>query len=246
MPLQLTGAPSDPDLIRLPWDVPLEEWPAHHLVSLPRGISRHVVRFARLSGKVYAIKEISEYYAKREYRLLWDLSRMDTPSVEPVAVVTGRTDANGEPLDSALITQHLQFSLPYRAVMSGTLRPETLNRLMDALAVLLVRLHLSGFYWGDCSLSNIAVPPGRGLLRRLSGRRRDRRAPPHDQRGPAAVRHRGRAHQHLRRDARPGGGRAARTPPSTRRRSPTRSASATTGSGASSPPTRSSRRSTGT
>ncbi|MER6827143.1 DUF4032 domain-containing protein [Streptosporangium sp. NPDC000563] len=155
MPLQLTGAPSDPDLIRLPWDVPLEQWPEHRLVSLPRGISRHVVRFARLSGKVYAIKEISEYYAKREYRLLWDLSRMDTPSVEPVAVVTGRTGADGEPLDSALITQHLQFSLPYRAVMSGTVRPETLNRLLDALAVLLVRLHLSGFYWGDCSLSNV-------------------------------------------------------------------------------------------
>ncbi|MFI6454112.1 DUF4032 domain-containing protein [Streptosporangium amethystogenes] len=155
MPLQLTGAPSDPDLIRLPWDVPLEDWPEHRLVSLPRGISRHVVRFTRLAGKVYAIKEISEYYAKREYRLLWDLSRMDTPSVEPVAVVTGRTDAAGEPLDSALITQHLQFSLPYRAVMSGTVRPETLNRLLDALAVLLVRLHLSGFYWGDCSLSNV-------------------------------------------------------------------------------------------
>ncbi|MGJ6960481.1 DUF4032 domain-containing protein [Streptosporangium sp. G11] len=155
MPLQLTGAPSDPDLIRLPWDVPLERWPEHRLVSLPRGISRHVVRFARLSGRVYAIKEISEYYAKREYRLLWDLSRMDTPSVEPVAVVTGRTDADGEPLDSALVTQHLQFSLPYRAVMSGTIRPETLNRLLDALAVLLVRLHISGFYWGDCSLSNV-------------------------------------------------------------------------------------------
>ncbi|MET8333611.1 DUF4032 domain-containing protein [Streptosporangium canum] len=155
MPLQLTGAPGDPDLIRLPWDVPLEQWPEHHLVSLPRGISRHVVRFARLSGKVYAIKEISEYYAKREYRLLWDLNRLDTPSVEPVAVVTGRTGADGEPLDSALITRHLQFSLPYRAVMSGTIRPETLNRLLDALAVLLVRLHLTGFYWGDCSLSNV-------------------------------------------------------------------------------------------
>ncbi|OUC94359.1 DUF4032 domain-containing protein [Streptosporangium minutum] len=155
MPLQLTGAPGDPDLIRLPWDVPLEQWPEHHLVSLPRGISRHVVRFARLSGKVYAIKEISEYYAKREYRLLWDLNRLDTPSVEPVAVVTGRTGADGEPLDSALITQHLQFSLPYRAVMSGTIRPDTLNRLLDALAVLLVRLHLTGFYWGDCSLSNV-------------------------------------------------------------------------------------------
>ncbi|WP_326824837.1 DUF4032 domain-containing protein [Streptosporangium sp. NBC_01756] len=155
MPLQLTGTPGDPDLLRLPWDVPLEQWPAHHLVSLPRGISRHVVRFARLAGRVYAIKEISEYYAKREYRLLWDLHRLDTPSVEPVAVVTGRTGADGEPLDSALITQHLQFSLPYRAVMSGTLRPDTLNRLLDALAVLLVRLHLGGFYWGDCSLSNV-------------------------------------------------------------------------------------------
>ncbi|GIH77949.1 DUF4032 domain-containing protein [Planobispora longispora] len=155
MPLQITGAPSDPDLLHLPWDTPLEKWPEHRLVSLPRGISRHVVRFVRLSGKVYAIKEIGEHFAKREYRLLWDLNRLDTPAVEPVAVVTGRTGTDGEPLDSALITQHLQFSLPYRAVMSGTVRPDTLNRLLDALAVLLVRLHLTGFYWGDCSLSNI-------------------------------------------------------------------------------------------
>ncbi|GGK76087.1 LPS kinase [Sphaerisporangium melleum] len=154
MPLQMTGAPSDPDLIRLPWDVPLAEWPEHYLVTLPRGISRHIVRFARLSGRVYAIKEISERYAKREYQLLWDLSRLDTPSVEPVAVVTGRKSADGEPLDSALITRHLQFSLPYRAVLSGTLRPDTLIRLLDALAVLIVRLHLNGFFWGDCSLSN--------------------------------------------------------------------------------------------
>ncbi|GAA3156373.1 DUF4032 domain-containing protein [Planomonospora alba] len=156
MPLQLTGTPSDPDLLlRLPWDVPLEDWPEHRLVSLPRGISRHVVRFTRLSGRVYAIKEISEKFAQREYRLLWDLHRLDTPAVEPVAVVTGRTGKDGEPLDSALVTQHLQFSLPYRAVMSGTVRPDTLNRLLDALAVLLVRLHLNGFYWGDCSLSNV-------------------------------------------------------------------------------------------
>ncbi|GII66218.1 LPS kinase [Sphaerisporangium krabiense] len=154
MPLQMTGAPSDPDLIRLPWDVPLEEWPEHHLVTLPRGISRHIVRFARLSGRVYAIKEISERYAKREYQLLWDLNRLDAPAVEPVAVVTGRREAGGEPLNSALITRHLQFSLPYRAMLSGTLRPDTLIRLLDALAVLLVRLHLAGFYWGDCSLSN--------------------------------------------------------------------------------------------
>ncbi|TQS03476.1 DUF4032 domain-containing protein [Microbispora bryophytorum] len=152
--MQITGAPSDPDLIRLPWDVPLEEWPVHHLVTLPRGISRHVVRFARLSGRVYAIKEISTRYAKREYQLLWDLARHDAPSVEPVAIVTGRTAPDGSELDSALITRHLQFSLPYRAVLSGSVRPDTLTRLLDALAVLLVRLHLTGFYWGDCSLSN--------------------------------------------------------------------------------------------
>lgn len=154
MPLQLTGAPSDPDLILLPWDRPLAEWPEQHLVSLPRGISRHVVRFVRLSNRIYAIKETSERYARREYRLLRDLARQDVPAVEAVAYVTGRATPAGEPIDPALITRHLQFALPYRAVLSGVLRPDTLTRLLDALAVLLVRLHLTGFYWGDCSLSN--------------------------------------------------------------------------------------------
>ncbi|WP_283133231.1 DUF4032 domain-containing protein [Rhizohabitans arisaemae] len=154
MPLQMTGAPGDHALLQLPWEVPLEEWPENRLVPLPRGISRHVVRFARISGRIYAIKEVGERLARHEYRMLRDLSRHDVPAVEAVAVVTGRTDASGEPLDSALITEHLQFSLPYRAVFSGTLRPDTMTRLLDALAVLLVRLHLAGFYWGDCSLSN--------------------------------------------------------------------------------------------
>ena len=53
-----------------------------------------------------------------------------------------------------LITRHLQFSLPYRALFSHVLRPETMNRLLDALAALIVRMHLTGFSWGDCSLSN--------------------------------------------------------------------------------------------
>src|SRR5699024_3868826 len=55
---------------------------------------------------------------------------------------------------SVLVTEHLKFSLPYRALFSQTLRPDTARRLIDALAVLLVRLHLVGFYWGDVSLSN--------------------------------------------------------------------------------------------
>jgi hypothetical protein len=39
-------------------------------------------------------------------------------------------------------------------LFSQALRADTATRLVDALAVLLVRLHLAGFYWGDVSLSN--------------------------------------------------------------------------------------------
>ena len=152
--LQITAAAPDPALLDLPWHIPLADWPADQLAALPRGISRHTVRFARLSGRVIAIKEIGETVAYREYELLRQLSRLDVPSVEPVAVISGRTDPDGEPLEPVLITQHLRFSLPYRSLFSQALRPDTATRLIDALAVLLVRLHLVGFYWGDVSLSN--------------------------------------------------------------------------------------------
>ena len=152
--LQITAAAPDPALLDLPWQIPLEDWPAVNLAALPRGISRHVVRFVRLSGRVIAVKEIGETVAYREYELLRALSRLDVPSVVPVGVITGRRSPEGEPLEAVLITQHLQFSLPYRALFSQALQPGTTARLIDALVVLLVRLHLSGFYWGDVSLSN--------------------------------------------------------------------------------------------
>lgn len=152
--LQITAASPDPALLDLPWDVPLEQWPSSVLAALPRGISRHIVRFVKMSGGVIAVKEIGETVAYREYELLRQLSRISVPSVEPVGVITGRQDANGERLEAVLITKHLQFSLPYRSLFSQTLRPDTATRLIDALAVLLVRLHLIGFYWGDVSLSN--------------------------------------------------------------------------------------------
>jgi len=153
--VRITSALIDPALLDLPWDRPLEQWPTDQIVALPRGLSRHVVRFVRLNGTVYAIKEIGERMAEREYDLLRTLERMDFPAVRAAAVVADRVTDEGEPLDPALVTRHLQFSLPYRALFSHTLRPDTLNRLLDALAVLLVRAHLSGFYWGDCSLSNV-------------------------------------------------------------------------------------------
>jgi hypothetical protein len=64
--LQITSAAPDPALLDLPWYLPLEEWPANRLATLPRGISRHVVRFVQLSGNVLAAKEINEDLARRE------------------------------------------------------------------------------------------------------------------------------------------------------------------------------------
>src|SRR5699024_9891488 len=153
-PLEITASRADPALLDLPWEQPLEEWPEDVLAALPRGISRHVVRFVRVSGRVLALKEINHDLARREYEMLRVLGRLGVPSVEPFGVVSGRTTSDGEQLDAMLITRHLQFSLPYRAVFSQVSREDTAHRLLDALAVLLVRLHLEGFYWGDVSLSN--------------------------------------------------------------------------------------------
>ena len=152
--MQITAATIDPALLDLPWEVPLEAWPAEVLAALPRGLSRHIVRFVNLSGRVIAVKEIGESVAHREYELLRSLVRLGAPCVTPTAVITDRADLSGEALNSVLITEHLAYSLPYRALFSQYMRPETATRLIDALAVLLVRLHLLGFYWGDVSLSN--------------------------------------------------------------------------------------------
>ncbi|GAA3701004.1 DUF4032 domain-containing protein [Arthrobacter ginkgonis] len=153
-PLSITAATLDPELLDLPWHVALEDWQARNLAALPRGLSRHIVRFARLGNTVIAVKETTEHVARHEYHMLRKLRRLDAPCVEPLAVVTGRTAADGTPLAPALVTRHLKYSLPYRALFSQKLRRETLTRLIDAQALLLVRLHLVGFYWGDVSLSN--------------------------------------------------------------------------------------------
>ena len=141
-------------MLDLPWSLPLDDWPTELLAALPRGISRHVVRFVKLSGRVIAIKEIKADLATREYNMLRFLNKVNQPCVVPLGVISGRTTADGHELDACLITLHLQWSLPYRALFSQGLRPNTAQRLIDALAVLLVRLHLTGFWWGDVSLSN--------------------------------------------------------------------------------------------
>ncbi len=155
MQLRVLASPAEQKaLLQLPWDMPLAEWPIAYVIALPQGISRHVVRFSRLGSEVYALKEVVESFAVREYRLLRDLQRAGAPAVQAVGVVTGRAAPDGEPLDSVLVTRHLSYSQPYRSLLSHTMRPDTLHRLIDAQIVLIARLHLLGFFWGDCSLSN--------------------------------------------------------------------------------------------
>ena len=152
--LSITASEMAPELFELPWDIALEDWPEETIAALPKGISRHIVRFIHLGNHIVAVKETTEALAVREYEMLQKLNRLDVPCVEPVAIVSGRIDKKGEELPAALVTRHLRFSLPYRALYSQTLRPDTATRLADALAVLLVRLHIVGFFWGDVSLSN--------------------------------------------------------------------------------------------
>jgi hypothetical protein len=142
-------------LLPFPWNTPLADWPVELLVALPRGLSRHVVRFIQVGESVYAAKEVVEHLARHEYQLLRDLHRHGTPAVEPVGVIAERRDKAGQPLDPILLTRHLEFSLPYRSLFTPGVRQETVSRLLDAMVVLIARLHLIGFKWGDVSLSNI-------------------------------------------------------------------------------------------
>jgi hypothetical protein len=158
-----------PDFLDLPWDVPLEDWKSERLVELPRGIARHVVRFVSYDEGLYALKELPLRLARREYRLLRELDEAGLPVVQAVGLVSdrpsGRAEAGDTPeLDAVLVTRHLDFSLPYRRLFTGRPVPDVRNRLLDALVRLLVRLHLGGFFWGDCSLSNTLFRRDAGAL----------------------------------------------------------------------------------
>ncbi len=138
-------------LLTLPWAQPLEDWHDERLVEIrERGISRHIVRFVADSGQLYALKSISEMLARREYRLLRSLADLSVPAVEVVGVVVDR----GAEEDAILVTKFLEYSSTYRALFSSRRGGLPTDRLLDSLVELLVRLHLSGFFWGDCSLSN--------------------------------------------------------------------------------------------
>ena len=145
-------------LANLPWEKPLEEWPEDPNLTAQRGISRHVVRLVRSTpdpeSEIYAVKETVEEFAVREYEALKELGARGAPSVSQIAIVNGRISPDGEELPCAIVTRFLPYSLPYRVVLSGDVTQHEITNMANALAYLLVRLHLLGFWWGDCSLSN--------------------------------------------------------------------------------------------
>ena len=159
MRIQLVPRAGYPDFLDLPWNEPLDEWDNDRLVVAARGIGTHVVRFVDYDGRLFALKELPERIAQREYRFLRELEQEGIPAVEPVGVVHERGD-----LPDVLITRYLDFSLPCRLVIARELVSGALDRIAEAIADLLVRLHLAGFYWGDCSLSNVLVRRDAGAL----------------------------------------------------------------------------------
>ena len=151
-------------LLTMPWSVPLANWQDDRLVEIrQRGISRHVVRFAYDDGTLYALKELSERLARREYRLLRALADLGIPAVEAIGIAVDRDPSNPE-ADAILVTKFLTFATTYRAVFSHPRGIQPIDGLLDALVELLVRLHLSGFFWGDCSLSNTLFRHDAGTL----------------------------------------------------------------------------------
>ncbi len=164
MRLHLVPGRQPPDLLELPWTIPLEQWESPRLVRMARGNSRHVVRFVGDGERVYALKEMDPALTEHEYSALRRMAIERLPVVEAVGLVSGRETEAGEPLDAVLVTRYLDFSLPYRYLFGVEGGAALGRRLLDAAVVLLVRLHLDGWWWGDCSLNNLLFRRDAGAL----------------------------------------------------------------------------------
>jgi hypothetical protein len=148
-------------LLTLPWDRPLAEWDPRLLLEVPqRGISRHVVRFVASGGHVFALKEIHERLARHEYRLLGEFEEEGLPTVSALGICVDRPHDQ----EAILVTRYLEYSMSYRWLFSSPRGDHSAERLLDTLVELLVRLHLAGIFWGDCSLSNTLFRPDAGAL----------------------------------------------------------------------------------
>jgi tRNA A-37 threonylcarbamoyl transferase component Bud32 len=144
---------ASPGLIALPWLDPLGEWSPDeaNFRELNVGPSRHLVRFIEADGVLYALKELPTRVADKEYRVLRDLEVRELPAVRPVGLVEQADSGN-----SILVTEFLDHSWQFRRLFRRLPRElvKHRERLLDAIAGLLVDLHRAGVFWGDCSLAN--------------------------------------------------------------------------------------------
>jgi hypothetical protein len=155
--------PGHPDFHDLPWDHPLTEWTDHYeyLEDVPRGLSRHPVNFINYSGIIYALKEMPPGLAENEFNLLLSMERLRLPVVAAAGHAVTDTSAGQR---SVLITRFLDRSLPYRSLFMRRSLMRYRDHLLDAVAGLMVQIHLAGIYWGDCSLSNTLFRRDAGAL----------------------------------------------------------------------------------
>jgi hypothetical protein len=142
-----------PALLGLPWALPLDAWPDAGVtfLQLPVGESRHVVRFVELDGEVVAIKELPLRPGQQEYEVMRALEEKGAPAVRVVGLVE-RPDDDVALVVTAYLARSLQLRRLFRRLPEAARRHR--ERLLDAMATLLVELHRNGVYWGDCSLAN--------------------------------------------------------------------------------------------
>lgn len=142
----------DPALATLPYTLPLDAWTptTAPLIETDLPASRHPVRIIETPLGRYAVKEMDTRLVEREWRILRLLADRAVPAVRPVGIAL-RVDGTG-----LLLTRFATATLTYRELFLRTsMRTDPyLERLLDALALLLVELHRAGVFWGDASLAN--------------------------------------------------------------------------------------------
>jgi hypothetical protein len=145
----------NPDFLDLPWEDPIDGWVDPHLVAMPTGIHRHPVVFVAYPEGVYAIKEMPERLARNEYRVLEALEELTHRGAKPAGLVLREWLDPYEEQSAAVITRFVDHSFPYRRLLIGPGFGMRRAQMLDAMAGLLVEIHLIGCFWGDCSLSNV-------------------------------------------------------------------------------------------
>jgi uncharacterized protein DUF4032 len=163
-PYTITLRPGDGELLTLDWAESIVNWTTPRLVDLPRGISRHTVRFAAFDRGTYAIKELPLKAGQRDYETLRTLQDLRGPAVDPVGLVIRTGEDPTAETAACLITRYTDYSFSYRELLSGGSFGPRREQLLDAFALLLVELHLLGCFWGDCSLSNVLYRYDAGAL----------------------------------------------------------------------------------